>query len=127
MLFTINYRDGLKANIFTLNPAISEWAVAWREDDKPDIRSTLFWTQEARPYHHFNYLLQGIEKMMHTGRPTWPVERTLMTTGVLDAVLMSKRDGGRLLPTPHLKFSYQSAWDWQQPPPPPPGRPSREQ
>lgn len=127
VLFTINYRDGLKANVFTLNPAISEWAVAWREDETPEIRSTLFWTQEARPYHHFNYLLRGIEKMMQTGRPTWPVERTLLTTGMLDALLISKKNGGQLLPTPHLNIQYQSDWNWQQPLPPPPGRSSREQ
>ncbi|MCA9069032.1 MAG: hypothetical protein KDA84_08925 [Planctomycetaceae bacterium] len=127
VLFTINYRDGLKANVFTLNPAISEWAAAWREDEEPEIRSTLFWTQEARPYHHFNYFLRGIEKMMQTGKPTWPVERTLLTTGVLDAALISKRNGGKLLPTPHLNIPYQSDWDWQQPLPPPPGRGSREQ
>jgi hypothetical protein len=127
VLFTIHYEDGLKANVFTLNPAVSEWAAAWREDDDPEIRSTLFWTQEARPYHHFSYLLQGIEKMMHTGKPTWPVERTLLTSGILDAALLSKKKAGQPLPTPHLKFSYQSDWNWQQPPPPPPGRPSREQ
>ncbi len=127
VLFTIQYQDGLKANIFTLNPAIAEWAVAWRSEDEPEIQSTVFWTQEARPYHHFNYLLRGIEKMMQTGVPTWPVERTLLTTGTLDALLTSKKNGGRLLPTPHLDIHYQSDWNWQQPPPPPPGRPSRSQ
>ena len=35
VLFTIYYEDGLKANIFTLNPAIAEWAVAWRSDRRP--------------------------------------------------------------------------------------------
>ena len=127
VLFTIYYEDGLKANVFTLNPAIAEWAVAWRENEEPEIQSTLFWTQEARPYHHFNYLLQGIEKMMHAGQPAWPVERTLLTSGLLDAALISKKSGGKRLPTPHLKIEYKSDWNWQQPPPPPPGRPSQAQ
>jgi hypothetical protein len=127
VLFTIQYEDGLKANVFTLNHAVAEWAVAWRENEESEIRSTLFWTQEARPYHHFNYLLRGIERMMHTGTPTWPVERTLLTSGILDAALISLKNGGELLSTPYLKIAYQSNWNWQQPPPPPPGRPSGEQ
>jgi hypothetical protein len=127
VLFTIQYEDGLKANVFTLNHAVAEWAVAWRENEESEIRSTLFWTQEARPYHHFNYLLRGVERMMQTGTPTWPVERTLLTSGILDAALISKKNGGETLATPHLKIAYQSNWNWQQPPPPPPGRPSGEQ
>jgi hypothetical protein len=64
---------------------------------------------------------------MQTGTPTWPVERTLLTSGILDAALISKKNGGETLATPHLKIAYQSNWNWQQPPPPPPGRPSGEQ
>ena len=30
VLFVINYRDGLRANVFTLNHAVGEWAAAWR-------------------------------------------------------------------------------------------------
>ena len=26
ILFVIHYRDGLRANVFTLNPAVGEWA-----------------------------------------------------------------------------------------------------
>ena len=75
---------------------------------------------EVRPYHHFTYLLQGIETMIHTGRPTWPVERTLLTSGVLDAALISSTDGDRLVKTPHLDVRYNSTWDWKQPPDLPP-------
>jgi hypothetical protein len=122
ILFVIDYADGLRANVFTLNNAVGEWAVAWRYADDTS-ESTLFWTQEARPFMHFTYLLLGIEKLMLTGRPARPVERTLLTSGVLDACLISKKTGGTVVETPYLGVKYLSAWDWQQPPDPPPGRP----
>jgi hypothetical protein len=70
-------------------------------------------------------LSDGIEKMMHTGKPTWPVERTLMTSGALDALLIAKRDAVKdWMNTPHLsKVKYKSHWDWKQPSPPPHLRP----
>lgn len=125
VLFVIDYRDGLRANILTLNGAVAEWAVAWREADQREVESSLFWTQEARPYHHFAHLLSGIERMMHTGRPTWPAERTLLTSGALDALLISKREGGRRIETPYLNVAYRTTWEWQPPPPPPPDRPAQ--
>ena len=67
---------------------------------------------------HFTYLLKGIEQMMHTGHPAWPVERTLLTSGTLDALLISKRDGQQRLETPWLDVRYQCTWNWLQPPPP---------
>jgi hypothetical protein len=126
VLFVIEYADGLRANILTLNGAVAEWSVAWK-NAAGQTHSTLFETQEARPYHHFSLLLEGIEKMMHTGRPTWPVERTLLTTGLLDALLISKKHSSRRVETPYLKIKYQSNWNWSPPPPPPPGRPSQSQ
>ena len=71
-LYMIDYRDGLRASILFASP-INEWTVAWRYGDGSK-QSTCFWTQEGRPYMHFAYLLKGVEQMMHTGRPTWPVE-----------------------------------------------------
>lgn len=72
---------------------------------------------------HFAFLLQGVEKMIQTGQPTWPPERTLMTSAALDALLVSRKEGGKPVATPHLKISYQPTFTWRQPPPPPPNRP----
>ncbi|HET6883975.1 MAG TPA: hypothetical protein VFI31_27730 [Pirellulales bacterium] len=126
VLFHIEYADGLRTNLLTLNGAVAEWSAAWRyADDRID--STLFWTQEARPVMHFTYLVKGIDLMIHTGRPTWPVERTLLTSGTLNALLTSKLRGGERLETPQLLITYQTDWNWQQPPDPPPPRPFTEQ
>ena len=125
-MFVIEYRDGLKAFVLTLNGAVNEWGVAWKTAAGAQ-KSTTFWTQEARPYMHFTYLVKGTEKMFHTGQPTWPAERTLMTSALLDALLISKNKNGMTVPTDYLDFKYTSNWNWKQPPPPPPGRPSNQQ
>ena len=76
---------------------------------------------------HFTYLVKGTEKMFHNGQPTWPAKRTLMTSALLDALLISKIKDGAIVKTPHLNFKYSTNWNWKQPPSPPPGRPSNEQ
>ncbi len=122
VLVVITYRDGLKAGLLWASNLI-DFTGAWRDANSGKIESALFWTQEARPFMHFTYLVKGIEQMMQTGKPAWPVERTLLVTGVLNAYFVSKKEADRRIDTPWLDVKYQSAWDWHQPPPPPPGRP----
>ena len=105
---------------------MGEWSSAWKLKDG-SANATYFWTQEARPFMHFTYLLQGVERMVMTGKPAWPGERTLMTSGALDALLISRSKGGARVETPQLTFKYGSDWDWQNPPPAPPGRPIQDQ
>lgn len=126
VLFVIGYADGLRANILTLNGAVEEWAAAWRYDDD-SVDSTLCAVQELRPFMHFAILVQGIDVMLQTGKAAWPVERTLLTSGALDALLISKKESGHRLETPYLMFPYQCSWNWKQPPPPPPERPIDKQ
>ena len=126
-LFIVEYEDGLKVFVFELNGQVGAWTAAWRDEPEGSIAATEFWTQEARPGYHFSLLLGSIESMMRTGKPAWPVERTLLTSGVLDALLKSYTRGGEPVPTPYLKIEYQPTWRWEQPAPPPPGRPWSEQ
>ena len=96
------------------------WAAAWRYRDDAAAHATLFWTQELPPFMHFQYLLDGVQGMMDTGRPSWPVERTLLTSGTLDALLRSQAAGGTELATPELAISYRTRWRWRAPPKPVP-------
>ena len=122
VLFELEYRDGLTAQILTANDAISEWTCAWQLADGT-IDATVFWTQEARPMYHFARLVEGIETFVNTGKAPWPVERTLLVSGVLDALMTSRHEGGRRVETPQLDFDYRSSWQWQEPPTPPTPRP----
>jgi hypothetical protein len=121
-LFLVEYLDGLRASVLTLKDVYPDWTAAWRYRDQ-GIEAAVFWTQEARPFMHFSHLTQHIESFFRTRRNPWPVERTLLSSGILDALLISKRDGGHWVETPHLHVKYKSDWDWKQPPPPPPNRP----
>ena len=60
------------------------------------------------PHAHFSYLSLNVEEMFVTGKPSYPVERTLLTTGTLEAILDSRYQGYVRLATPHLNIRYQS-------------------
>ena len=126
--FFIEYAVGFRAVlVHDQGSANSEWVVAWSEHGRAEPLATVFWTQEARPLGHFTFLVEGIEKMMHTGVPTWPAERTLLTTGILAAAFQSRKAGGIRLETPHLGIGYHPTFTWKEPTAPPPGRPFDQQ
>ena len=123
--FFIEHCDGFKSVlIHDPKDGHNEWIVAWEEQGRKDRPATAFWTQEERPLGHFGFLVQGIEEMIFTGKPTWPVERTLLVTGVLAAAFQSRQQGGRRLETPHLAaIRYQPTFTWKAPVEPMKGRP----
>ncbi|MDB6175341.1 MAG: hypothetical protein JWL59_4652 [Chthoniobacteraceae bacterium] len=121
--FFIEYIDGFRAVlVHDMGAANSEWVVAWSEEKRAEPEATVFWTQEARPLGHFTFLVQAIEKMFQSGVPEWPVERTLLTTGILAAIFQSRKQGGTRIETPHLAIAYQPTFTWTEPDSPPAGR-----
>jgi len=65
----------------------------------PDGRTTLA--------DFFNPLVNRVEKMFLTGKPTYPVERTLLTTGLVAAGVESLYRQQTRYETPHLAITYQ--------------------
>lgn len=111
--YLIEYRDGLRATCAMLNGVIGQKAVACRVRGQSKPFSCWFRLEENKPFGHFEHLLRGIQHMVHTSQPAYPVQRTLLTTGILDRVMHSLHQDGQRLPSPELAISYQpSKWDF---------------
>jgi hypothetical protein len=115
-VFLIEYRDGFEAAVAMLNGWVYEgdggafcFAGQLKGEDKP--QATLYYLQQPDPFAHFAYLVRAIDSMMQTGHAPYPVERTLLTTGILDAVMTSKAEKNRRVETPHLEIKYKPV-DW---------------
>ena len=65
----------------------------------PDGRTTLA--------NFFSPLVNNMEQMFLTGKAPYPIERTLLTTGLTAAGVDSLHAGGERVQTPHLAIRYQ--------------------
>jgi hypothetical protein len=115
-VFMIEYRDGFRAAVAMMNGYVQEgdggaFAFAGRMRGREEPVSTHFYLQQPDPFAHFGYLVRAIDYMVQTGHAAYPVERTLLTSGVLDAVMISRAERHRRVDTPHLEIRYQPA-DW---------------
>jgi hypothetical protein len=108
ILFLVDYRDGLRAAVYLLNGYITDWAFAARIEGRSELASTKFWSRMKKPWSHATGLTYQIEQLYLTRRAPYPVERTLLTTGALEALMDSSYQGNHRLETPHLKISYSA-------------------
>jgi hypothetical protein len=108
VVFLIAYNDGLEAAVLHLRGFANEWSYASRVDG--EIQATGM-RGYGPPYPHFSYLSLNIQEMFLTGIPQYPVERTLLVSGGLEALLDSRYRNHVRLETPHLNVTYQAYED----------------
>lgn len=108
ILFSVGYRDGLKAAAFILTPSGANWSFACRRKGASSIDSAYFGLPKpGRPLPHFDGLVKCVEDMFVTGKPPYRWERTVLTTGILSLLFESKRVGKRV-ETPDLRVEYRA-------------------
>jgi len=105
------HADGLKCTMVLVNGLVQDFNFAARLKGEPEAFSTQMYLSmpPARTTlaNFFSPLVNNIEQMFLTGKPTYPLERTLLTTGLTAAGVDSLWDGQKRVETPHLNISYE--------------------
>jgi hypothetical protein len=105
--YFIEYRDGLKATLLMLNGAVKDFTFAARLKGGA-IQSTQFFLSPEPNVTYSECLARKIEELFETGKAPYPVERTLLVSGVLESCLTSRFEGQKRLQTPHLNVQYRA-------------------
>jgi hypothetical protein len=104
--YCIEYTDGTRATLLLLNGAIMDYNIAARAAGH-EIVSTQFFLPPPPNVTDSACLAAKIEQTFRSGSAAYPVERTLLTTGVLEACLHSRHKLNQRLETPQLAVSYE--------------------
>jgi hypothetical protein len=104
--YRFEYADGLKATMLLLNGLVGDFTFAARLKGKSEPLSTLFYLPPNPNVTYSAALMARAEELFLTGKPAYPVERTLLTTGLVAAGMASLGAGQKRLRTPHLAVRY---------------------
>ncbi|MBX3435960.1 MAG: hypothetical protein KF861_00495 [Planctomycetaceae bacterium] len=102
----LEYADGFRAAVLAIGNSGTRWTAACQLKDQPAPVAVSFFPGPWGNRNLFRALSHAIQEFFITGRAPYPVERTLLTTGVLDAAMHSHHEGNRKLATPQLVFPY---------------------
>jgi hypothetical protein len=104
--FLVEYRDGFKATVLQLDGHVADETFAARVVGEKKPQSCLFWLPPPPGAAFLEALASHVETFLVTGKPPYPVERTLLTGGVLDYALESRASNSKRLETPDLDVRY---------------------
>jgi hypothetical protein len=103
--YRFQYKDGLRGTMLLMNGLVGDFTFAAKLRNKPEPISTLFYLPPTPNVTYSASLMSQAEEMFVTGQPPYPVERTLLTSGVLEAGIRSLASAKRIQ-TPHLDVEY---------------------
>jgi len=109
--YQYEHLDGLKSTMITLNGLVGDFCFAGRLKDRDEPLSTQMYLPMP-PAHttlanFFSPQVNNIEQMFLSGQPSYPIERTLLTTGLTTAGVESTYQDQVKIETPHLDIAYQ--------------------
>src|SRR2546426_3088383 len=109
--YRYEHTDGLKCTMLLMSGLIEDFNFAAHIEGRPEIFSTQMYLPmpPARTSlaNFFSPLVNNFEKVYLTGKATYPVERTLLTTGLTAAGVESLYRNQVRYDTPHLAIEYQ--------------------
>jgi len=109
--FLVEYRDGLRGTVLLLNGHLQDFCFAAKLRGEAKPASCLFYLPAPPGAKYFDCLVANIEKLFQAYWAPYPVERTLLTSGILDAAMDSHFQRGERIVTPHLDVRYSAPAD----------------
>jgi len=107
VLYRYQHADGLKVSMLLIEGLVYDFTFAARLKGKPDPFSTQMFLPPREVCNFFSPLVNHMETLFVTGKSPYPIERTLLTTGLTAAGVESIWQGQKRLETPHLAIRYQ--------------------
>jgi len=106
------HRDGLRCTMMLLDGLVRDFTFAAQIEGQSKPFSTLMFLSDVGPRttvpSHFSPLVHHAEQMFLTGKAQYPIERTLLTSGLLIAGADSNSQGQQRIETPNLAaVNYQ--------------------
>jgi len=102
----VTYRDGFKGIVLKIGYSATRWNFACKLVNDDRIRATSFNVGPWRNRCLFMALSNAIQQHFVQRRAPYPVERTLLTTGILEAAVRSRAQKERIQ-TAHLNIAYE--------------------
>jgi hypothetical protein len=106
--YRFEYADGLKATMLLMNGLVGDFTFAARLKGRDEPLSTLFYLPPNPNVVYSAALMAKAEEMFLTGKAPYPVERTLLTTGLVAAGMQSLASEQKRIETPHLAIRYEA-------------------
>lgn len=106
--YRIEYRDGTRATMLLMNGLVGDFTFAARLKGQAEPLSTLFHLPPNPNVVYSAALMSKAEETFLTGKTPYPIERTLLTTGLVEACVRSLATDQARTETPHLAIRYQA-------------------
>ena len=106
--YRIEYKDGLKATMLLMNGLVGDFTFAAKLKGESEPLSTLFYLPPNPNVVYSAALMSKAEETFLTGKTPYPIERTLLTTGLVEASVRSLGTGQKRVETPHLTIRYEA-------------------
>lgn len=107
----IEYQDGTRGAVLNLVEQVSDFGFAGAVEGRSEPVATCLYLPAPPGARFFDPLTYNIERFFLNGAPPYPVERTLLTSTVLDLALQSLQEGKRAIASPALDIRYQAPAD----------------
>jgi hypothetical protein len=106
--YRFEYADGLKATMLLMNGLVDDFTFAASIQGESKPLSTLFYLPPNPNVVYSAALMSKAEELFMTGKPPYPIERTLLTTGLVAAGMQSLAAEQKRIETPHLAIRYEA-------------------